>query len=174
MSRVRSFLIYWLPPLAWMVLIFSGSGDARSYQHSAGLVEPFLRWLFPHMSQAHIESLHYLIRKCAHLTEYAVLALLLWRALRNSAALRPRPVAAKSDRPGEDGLVAPKRSERGWDWTEARMAVLIVMLYAATDEFHQMFVPTREAAVHDVLIDTVGGLVGIILLWMFGQWRKRW
>jgi len=41
-----------------------------------------VRWLFPHASAETIHGAVGLVRKCAHLTEYAVLALLLWRALR--------------------------------------------------------------------------------------------
>jgi hypothetical protein len=75
-------LKYWLPPLVWMAAIFTGSSDAKSSQHSSRFVEPILHWLFPHMTQPHIEQIHYDFRKFCHLTEYAILALLLWRAIR--------------------------------------------------------------------------------------------
>jgi VanZ family protein len=150
--KPRAFLKYWLPVLAWMALIFTGSSDIKSYQHSVGIIEPFLRWLFPWLSQPHVEIFHHLIRKCAHLTEYAVLALLLWRALRQPVRNDPRP----------------------WNWREARLALLMVMLYAATDEFHQLFVPERTSLVSDVMIDTAGGAAGLFALWILGRWRKRW
>jgi VanZ family protein len=110
------------------------------------------------------DEIIFLIRKCAHLTEYAVLALLLWRAFRKPVRRDPR-VPAETE---------PRQGKGSWNWSEARLAVLIVMLYAATDEFHQSFVPSRDAAVRDVLIDTVGGLIGILLLWALGRWRKLW
>jgi VanZ family protein len=149
--KLRAFSKYWLPLLAWMVLIFTGSSDAKSYQHSSLLIEPLLHWLFPQMSQPHIEAIHHLIRKCGHLTEYAVLALLLWRAVR-------KPV---------------KNDSRPWNWQEARFELLLVMCYAATDEFHQSFVPNRTSLVSDVLIDTVGGAVALLALWIIGHWRKH-
>jgi len=151
----RVFLKYWLPVLIWMALIFSASSDSRSYEHSGrlfGLFEPLLHRLFPQMSPGQIESIHHLFRKCGHLTEYAVLALLLWRAVRQPVKNAPRP----------------------WHWPEARRALLIVMLYAATDEFHQGFVPDRTSLVSDVLIDTAGGMAGLSALWIFGRLRKRW
>jgi len=37
--------------LIWMALIFSASSDSHSYEHSSRFVEPFLRWLFPHLSE---------------------------------------------------------------------------------------------------------------------------
>jgi len=145
-----------------MTLIFSASSDAKSYQHSSRLVEPLLHWLFPQMSQPDIEAIHHYIRKCGHLTEYSILALLLWRAIRHTAGKKPRPPAA------------PGRSADGRSWPEARLVLLIVMLYAATDELHQSFVPTRTSLVSDVLIDTAGGAVALVALWIFGRCRKHW
>lgn len=155
MPKLRVLVKYWLPPFVWIALIFSASADPRSYEHSGellGYFEPLLHWLFPSLSPAQLETIHHLFRKCAHLCEYAVLALLLWRAIR-------QPV--KNDR-------------LPWNWTEARLALLIVMLYAATDEFHQIFVPSRTALVSDVFIDTVGGTAGLFALWILGRWRKHW
>jgi len=79
---VANFLRWWLPVLVWMVLIFSASADTQSYQHSSSLFEPLLRWLFPTMPPTTVAVIHHLFRKTGHLTEYAILALLLWRALR--------------------------------------------------------------------------------------------
>ncbi|MFZ2371781.1 MAG: VanZ family protein, partial [Trichococcus flocculiformis] len=47
-------------------------------------------------------------------------------------------------------------------------ALLFVFLYASSDEFHQSFIPGRGPAFTDVLIDTAGGLTGIILF----EWRQ--
>ncbi len=152
MPKPRAFLKYWLPVLAWMALIFTGSSDAKSYEHSSLFVEPLLHWLFPHMPQTQVDEIHLLIRKCAHLTEYAGLALLLWRALRKPVRNDPRP----------------------WNWRVARLTLLLVMLYAATDEFHQLFVPERTSLVSDVMIDTGGGATGLFALWISGRLRKHW
>ena len=73
-SQFRSFIKYWLPVLAWMALIFSGSGDARSSAHSSRIIVPLMRWLFPHIAQEDLDLVVLLVRKCAHLAEYAVLA----------------------------------------------------------------------------------------------------
>ena len=150
--RLRAFLKYWLPPLAWLSVIFTFSSDTKSYEHSSLFVEPLLHWLFPHMPQTEVEEIHHFIRKCAHLTEYALLALLVWRAMRQPVKNNPRP----------------------WSWPEARLALLLVMFCAAADEFHQSFVPTRTSLVLDVLIDTAGAVVALFALWILGRWRKRW
>jgi VanZ family protein len=159
--KLRAFLKYWLPPLVWMTVIFVGSSDAKSSPHSSLFVEPFLHWLFPHMTQPHIEQIHYDFRKFCHLTEYAVFALLLWRAIRRANGKNPRL------------LVAPERSAGGWNWAEAGLALSMVFLYGASDEIHQVFVPNRTAQVSDVLIDTAGGAAGLLALWIVFNWRKR-
>jgi VanZ family protein len=47
-------------------------------------------------------------------------------------------------------------------------AFLLTVLYAASDEFHQTFVPGRHGTVDDVLIDSLGGLTTLFIL------RKNW
>ena len=135
-----------------MVLIFSASSDTHSAQHSSRFFLPFMHWLFPTMSAERLDSLHYLFRKCGHLSEYAIFALLLWRAIYQPQKNDPRP----------------------WLWTPAGLALALVLLYAASDELHQVFVPTRTAHFTDVLIDTSGGAIGLLLLWMAGKCFKRW
>jgi VanZ family protein len=133
-------------------VIFSASGDKKSFQHSSRIIGPLLHWLFPHISDHATDTIVFFARKCAHLTEYAILALFFWRGLRKPVRNDPRP----------------------WSWMEAKNAVLLVALYAATDEFHQLFVPSRDAQVHDVVIDTIGGAVGIIALWLIGKLLGWW
>lgn len=149
------FCKYWLPVLLWMVVIFVGSQDAHSSEHSTRLIEPLLLWLSPHLDQRWIGIVDHLFRKAGHLTEYAVLALLLWRAICNTRAGRP-PMKTQSRQSLRDH----------WRWEEAGMSLIIVFLYAATDEFHQMFVPTRTPMFSDVLIDTCGGAVALLALWI--------
>ena len=135
-----------------MWIIFSASGDQMSFQHSSRIIGPFVRWLLPNLSDEAIHDLVVIVRKCAHLTEYAVLALLLWRALRKS----PAPDVPR------------------WQWSAAGLVLALVALYAASDEFHQTFVPSREGCVTDVLLDTAGAAIGLLSLWAAGRLRKHW
>jgi VanZ family protein len=144
-------LKYWLPAILWMCLIFSASGDTQSAPRSSRLIEPLVRWLFPQLTDQAVGFIVLLVRKCAHLTEYAVLALLLWRAIR-------KPV---------------RNDSRPWCWSHVAFVVGAAFLYAASDEFHQRFVPNREGRFHDVLIDTAGAALGLLALWLFGKWRQR-
>ena len=147
-----SFIKYWLPVVAWMGVIFSASGDRASFSHSSRIIGPIVRWLFPHLSDEAVHAIVVIARKCAHLAEYAVLALLLWRALRKVR--------------GEE--------VRLWRWSDAGLVLALTALYAGSDEFHQVFVPSRQASIWDVLLDTVGGALALVFLWAVGRLRKRW
>ena len=151
MSRVRSFLKYWLPALVWMCVIYGASGDQASNVHSSRLIGPVVRWLFPSLSEPAVDQVVFIVRKLAHVTEYAILAMLLWRALR-------RPVRDEA---------------RPWRWRDAVWAVGLAALYAGSDELHQMFVPNRQGRLHDVLIDTAGAAMGLLLIRFCYGWRAR-
>jgi VanZ family protein len=127
-----------------MAIIFSFSSDKHSQQHSSRFFEPFLHWLFPSMPQTEIETIHHYFRKCCHLAEYAVLGLLVWRALHQ-----------------------PKSNLPDWSWPKVGGTLLIVFLYASTDEFHQLFVPGRTSMVSDIFVDTAGAVIGLAALWLF-------
>lgn len=146
---MRDFLKFWLPVLIWMAVIFSASADSHSYQHSSSIVMPLLRWLFPHMPESEREVIHHILRKCCHLTEYAILGLLVFRALHHSKNRLP-----------------------AWSWPRVGGALLIIFLYASSDEFHQRFVPTRTSRFSDVLIDTAGGCIGLFIAWIYHSCGK--
>ncbi len=133
----------WLAPLAWMGLIFTGSSDLLSANHTSRFVEPFLRWLSRGtLSAQTIDELHFLIRKTGHLCEYAVLCTLFWWAL-----------------PSHESATGGWRSP----WREVA-ALGLAAVFAASDEFHQSFVPSRGASVTDVLIDTAGAACGLAVM----------
>lgn len=133
-----------------MCLIFTASTDQASSQRSSRIIGPIVRWLFPHLADDTVQLIVFLVRKCAHVTEYAVLALLVWRALRMPVRNDPRP----------------------WQWREAFVALACVTLYATSDEIHQAFVPTRQGSVLDVLIDASGAALGLFTVWFVSRWRK--
>jgi VanZ family protein len=132
-----------MPAFVWMALIFLGSTDMLSAEHTSRFLVPFLRWLDPQISLAALAVIQFGIRKLAHLTEYAILAMLLWRALRS-----------------------------GTRW-QMKISILFLVaalacaIFAASDEFHQSFVPSRTPSTHDVMIDICGALVGLAICWVF-------
>jgi VanZ family protein len=163
---VSSFLKNWLPVLLWCALIFGASGDKSSGERSSRVIAPIVRFFAPSISKEALDRIVHYARKTAHVTEYAILALVLWRALHQSRARR-----------AEEDLTLPpgSRAERSpWSWRIAALALGLAVLYAATDEFHQSFIPSRTAEVRDVFIDAFGAALGLFAFWIVGRWRKHW
>src|SRR5437870_12332009 len=71
------------PLVLWAALIFVGSTSVLSASHASVLLGVFV-WIFPQASEATLGTIHFLLRKGGHFTEYAILALLAARALRTS------------------------------------------------------------------------------------------
>ncbi len=63
------------PLAAWTALIFLLSTGAGSSEHTSLIIEPVVRWLFPHVSEERVQLVHATVRKLAHFTGYAALAL---------------------------------------------------------------------------------------------------
>jgi VanZ family protein len=135
-----------------MALIFTGSSDSSSFQRSSRIIAPVVGWLCPNMTEDGVREVVTVVRKGAHVTEYAVLACLVWRLRR-----KPR-----------------HHDTRPWRWRDAGIALLVAVIYASGDEIHQLFVPGREGCVRDVLIDTSGAVAGLLCLWAIGRWLKKW
>jgi len=141
----------WLVVLIWMGLIFflSSQEAADSNQLSTGITKfimDLISGIFPGLSPQ-VQWLNHIVRKNAHFIAYLVLGLLQVNAL----------------------YLNGKRGGKAFI-----IALLISFLYAASDEFHQTFVPGRSGELRDVMIDTAGALTGIgtyMLIRM--KWRKE-
>jgi VanZ family protein len=149
LRRLETLVGSWLPVAAWVAFIFAGSTETFSSGHTSRFIGPFLRWLSPGLPDAAVELAAFWIRKMAHVSEYAVLAALLWRAL----------------------WVPVRRDSRPWSWPVAGQALVGSMLWAASDEIHQAFTATRGASVRDVVLDTAGAALGLLLVWRVWLWR---
>lgn len=82
-------------------------------------------------------TINFLFFKTLHVLEYGFLYLLTYRAMK---------------------LSYPKKTMPFWSW----WAFVIVILYASSDEIHQLFVVTREGTVRDVIIDGLGATLSWI------------
>jgi VanZ family protein len=132
-----------------MAVIFSASADTFSANRTSRIIAPILRWLNPNISPGAIQKVQFVVRKGAHMAEYAVLAMLIWRALHKP----PQPI---------------------WKRRHAITAFAIAVAYAMSDEFHQSFVPSRGAHWGDVLFDSAGAAIGLLVVWVVGCWRRSW
>jgi VanZ family protein len=125
---------YWFPVVLWISFIFWMSTGMFSAENTYSFFAPLLRFLVPSISPKEIVIFHMILRKMAHVTEYFISGLLLFRAFK-------------------DG------SDKTREWNYAFYSLLVVVLIAAGDEFHQTFVVNRTASYIDVGIDIFGGLL---------------
>jgi VanZ family protein len=150
---MKKNLLYWLPVILWMGIIFYASSQPYEKQDlrptiTANLDLSIIETLFSNVKlhyagdEISIEALgaaHFLeffIRKAAHFFTYFVLGFLMYRAL-NHYLLNKRLT-----------------------WL---IAWFMTISYAISDEVHQGFTPNRSPHIEDVMIDATGGLVGILL-----------
>jgi VanZ family protein len=128
-----------------MVFISFASTDELSAVNTSRVIGPVLLWLFPGTTPETLAAVHFAIRKLAHFGEYAVLGFLAARAFSTSPHLF---------------------LQRHWFMA----ALLLVVVYALLDEYHQSFVPSRTASLYDSLIDATGGLVVLLFV---RRWKLR-
>jgi VanZ family protein len=116
---ISNFFVFWLPPLIWAFVIFYISSGSVPKAGPTYWVD-------------------FAIKKAAHLLEYAIFAILFYRAFKNS----------------------------GWGKSQSvTIALFLAILYGATDELHQLFTPGRESRIRDVIFDTIGAGAGLYLIW---------
>jgi VanZ family protein len=133
------------PLFVWMAFIFFASTGEFSAANTSRIIGPLLRWLFPGISDENLAFAHFLTRKAAHFTEYAILA---WIAAHAFATSRHQIL------------------HRRW----FLISLALVVLYALSDEYHQSFVASRTASIYDSLIDMSGGLTALLI---YALWRRR-
>src|SRR5262245_11934396 len=110
-----------------MAVIWGLSTDVGSAEHTFGIFAWLVNTVFPRATPAQIELAHAILRKLGHFSEYAILAALWFRAFRA----------------GRTPHVGPT-------------ALALSVTWAAIDEAHQAFVPSRTPSALDVLIDSAG------------------
>ena len=135
----------WVWVAAWMGVIFFFSTDLFSGSQTSRIIGPILKWFAPGIADETIADVQLIVRKIAHLAEYAILSILICRAL------------AKRDVPRSLPLVA------------LGQAVLIAAAYAAFDEWHQSWTTERFGSALDGGIDSVGAVLGAA----FFAWLSR-
>ncbi|WLD93022.1 VanZ family protein [Alkalihalobacillus sp. AL-G] len=150
---MKKFLKYWMPVIIWAGIIFYASSQPYEEQDlkpflsdeiPLGWVETYFGDVSFHYAGEEVSVDHlgkasfveFFIRKGAHVTVYLVLAFLLYRALYNTSSTSTYT---------------------------ARLAIGLGILYAASDEYHQSFTVNRSPHIEDVLLDTVGIIIGTLL-----------
>jgi VanZ family protein len=136
MQREHRRWLWWLAVALWIAVVLGFSSDRFSAESTARVLAPLVRWIFPAISAETQQLLQFLVRKGAHVFEYAVLAALAYQALRQSSS----------------------------PWRSAGLALALVAAVAATDETHQASSAARSGSAADVGIDAAGGAAALFLL----------
>jgi VanZ family protein len=126
-------LRYWFPAILVAILISVFSTQYFASERTGGVILPVLHWLFPWATHRMLHLFHSGIRKAAHVTEFGIFSITVFRGIR----------AGRS----------------GWKFNWAFATLVIAVLYAALDEWHQSFVLLRHATPRDVAIDAFGALL---------------
>ena len=129
----------WTLVILWMALIFymSHQPATKSSELSSGItviISDIIQKVVTDI-KLNQDSLSHIIRKSAHFLEYMVLGVLVVNSLLDTDKTKSRLIF---------------------------LAILMCILYAISDEIHQIFVPGRSGQVSDVLIDSLGGLAGVL------------
>ncbi|QAT38847.1 VanZ family protein [Clostridium sp. JN-9] len=129
-------IIKWILFAAWMIVIFNFSSmPAEASNENSRYVIYIFNLLGLNLNSILGNMANFAVRKAAHFTEYFILYLFAYNALTDCY------------------------DKRKCLW----ISLIIVFLYASTDEIHQIFVPGRSGRFRDVLIDTSGGTLGMII-----------
>ena len=145
-NKRRGRIIRYAPLVFWIGLIFYLSSDQGSMTETSRFIGPLLHFLFPNAPEESIQLYHGWIRKAAHISEYAILAFLAVRALARSSVMSLRTLK----------YIVP---------------LVLVALIASIDEFNQSFQATRTGSFRDVLVDIIGGVTMVALLWLI-KWPR--
>ena len=145
-------LARFIPALLWMGVIFWFSDQPAdvSTDESVGIARQLVE-IYAHFSgmeeTEQIQQslvLEPYLRKAAHMSEYALLAVLLYFAI-SAFSSSYRKAAA--------------------------ISLIVSMLYSCTDEWHQTFVFGRAGKISDVLIDTLGAAIGLLIVYLIKRRR---
>jgi VanZ family protein len=101
----------------------------------------------PSLPQHPEALLDLVLKKGGHMMGYGILAFLLWRAF--------------------------SRGRGALSWSALVAAFVVSVLYAASDEYHQSFVPGRNGTLVDVGFDAVGALVALLVVGSLGRKGRR-
>jgi VanZ family protein len=146
MSNALRIFKYWVPAISAAAIISVLSTEAFGENHTATYIIPVLHWLIPTASPRLLHWLLTGIRKMAHIAEFSVFSMLVFRACR--------------------------AGRQGWRPGWAVATLLIAVAGASLDEIHQIFVPGRGPSIRDVAIDTVGAMLAQAMVWLYatGIW----
>lgn len=142
MSKKKELIISWMLLVIWMIFIFimsSFNGNISSNQSNT--IATILYSIFNIESNSNVI---FIVRKCAHVSEYFVLGILTFNLA----------------------------SKYGVKLTYL-FSFLFCILYASSDEFHQLFVPGRVGSITDIFIDMIGIITALLIMYLFNKFKTK-
>ena len=143
----RRHFLYWIPAILVATLISLFSTHYFSSQQTGRVIIPMLHWLLPTASPRMLHLMHVGIRKMAHVTEFGLFSVAVFHGIRGGRF--------------------------GWRFSWALATLVIAVTYAGLDEWHQSFVPLREARPRDVAIDALGAVLAQTLVWFYANRKSK-
>ena len=137
----------WLPAAVWIGIIRIESTDIFSSEHTGNMLYALLTHLFGNINLYHFLIFHHFLRKTGHFVGYGMLGLFLLRGWRATF--------------GQERLML---------WRTALLSWLGTAFVAAMDEWHQSFIPSRTGTWKDAVLDSVGGLLFLLVAYF---WLRR-
>lgn len=139
-------IIAWSSLLLWMGLIFFMSSQPAEISNSqSDLIIKIFEVVGIDLDARFGNLASLIVRKGAHLTEYFILYILAYRV-----------------------VIIYKKEKFAIIYT-----LIIVFVYACSDEIHQYFVPGRAMAIRDVIIDTIGGIIACFIIKIYNKYIKK-
>jgi VanZ family protein len=143
-SLAMKVVKYWLPVFVMIGAMYYFSTDMLSGQNTRSLIDKFFDLLGYDLSRSRLDRANYLARKAAHFIEYALLAGLLFRAMRADSSLR-------------------------WRFRWAAYSLAVCVAWALADELHQSFTNSRTGSVRDAILDSSGALFMLVVIALFNR-----
>jgi VanZ family protein len=135
-----------------MAVIFFFSTDHFSSNQTSRFIGPLLRWFLPDITNESVLIVQLSVRKTAHLLEYAILVILVWRAL----------------------AVSTQQGKNPGDLRLSIVALGVAVAYACLDEWHQSWTANRFGSPVDVGIDSLGACLGLGMIWIRQQFEEKY
>ena len=157
---------FWIPVILWLGIIAVESFGLSS-NVTGGWLWNLLRLLRIHVSWRAFQELHHILRKIGHFTGYGILCVLFFRAWFHTLVSRS-PITGGSSESSRVASALHSIRVRC-----ALLAVIMTLLTAILDEWHQAFDPRRTSSGWDVALDVTGGIILLgFALFVFRLWRN--
>lgn len=134
--------------IVWMGVIFYMSNQSASISsmHSGNTINIISKLPLIGNIMDYLTSINigeFIVRKCAHMISYCILAIFLFMSVYENNIKKT-----------------------------AIISFLGTFLYACSDEFHQLFIQGRSSEFRDVMIDSTGGIIGLLLIIFIVKYKQ--